>query len=64
MQQVRGLCGYHGAGELYPHIQLVVVLEASPHALPSSVMYVSGGIMVELMQTFSFSLFSLGIALT
>jgi len=55
MQQVRGLCGYHGAGELFPHIQLVV-LEASPLALPSSVMYVSGGIMVELMQTFSLSL--------
>jgi hypothetical protein len=45
MQQVRGLCGYHGAGELYPDSQLAV-LEASPHALPSGAMYVSGGTMV------------------
>jgi hypothetical protein len=45
MQQVRGLCGYHGAVELYPDSQLTV-LEASPHALPRGAMYVSGGTMV------------------
>jgi len=45
MQQVRSLCGYHGAGELYPNSQLAV-LEASPHALPSGAVYVSGGTMI------------------
>jgi len=45
MQQVRGLCGYYGAGELYPDSQLAV-LEASPHAFPSGAMYVSSCTMV------------------